>query len=336
MTEAYTMYLETGSTDPAYNLAFEETVLNCRREGAILILWQNDNTVVIGQNQNAEAEIDRAFVEAHHIHVVRRMTGGGAVYHDLGNLNYSFITDAEDAENLTLQRLTQPIVEALRGLGLSAEASGRNDILAEGRKVSGTAQRMVKDRILHHGTLLFDANPNMIAGALRTDPAKFQSKSTQSVRSRVGNIRPLLKTDMDLPAFWEYLKKFLGGGELRPNALTKTELEQVWQLKTEKYDTWEWNFGRSPRFSLRRKQKWDGGILEVGANVERGRITQIRFYGDFLSLAPLEPLERTLEGCPFRRENVTAVLNNCPLTLYFGSLGMQEILDTIFLEGSHT
>lgn len=326
-----TTYLETGSTDPAYNLAFEETVLNRRREGAILILWQNDNTVVIGQNQNAEAEIDRAFVEAHGIHVVRRMTGGGAVYHDLGNLNYSFITDVEDAEKLTLERFTRPIVEALRGLGLEAEASGRNDILVEGRKVSGTAQRLLHDRVLHHGTLLFDANPDMIAGALRADPAKFQSKSTQSVRSRVGNIRSMLKTDMDLPAFWDYLKGFLGGGQLTPDALTETELAEVQRLKAEKYDTWEWNFGRSPQFSVRRKRKWDGGILEVGANVAEGRITEIRFYGDFLSLCPLEPLEADLTGCPFRREDVGSVLAAEPLKQYFGSLRLEEILDTLFL-----
>ncbi|MEG2177108.1 MAG: lipoate--protein ligase, partial [Oscillibacter sp.] len=141
-------YLETLSQSPTYNLAFEEFVLQNRREGDYLLLWQNDNTIVIGQNQNAEAEINRAFVEEHGIHVVRRTTGGGAVYHDLGNLNYSFITDAGDAERMTMERFTRPIVEALRGLGIEAEASGRNDILAEGRKVSGTAQRLVKGRIL--------------------------------------------------------------------------------------------------------------------------------------------------------------------------------------------
>ena len=127
-------YLETGSQDPFYNLAFEETVLRSRRSGEYLLLWQNDNTIVIGQNQNAEGEINRAFVEAHQIHVVRRTTGGGAVYHDLGNLNYSFITDVGDAERLTMERFTRPIVEALQGLGLQAEASGRNDILVEGRR----------------------------------------------------------------------------------------------------------------------------------------------------------------------------------------------------------
>ena len=137
-----THYLETGSTDPFYNLAFEEYVLTHRQEGDYLLLWQNNNAIVIGQNQNTEAEINRAFVEAHKIHVVRRSTGGGAVYHDLGNLNYSFITDEENAEQHTIKTFTEPVVRALKGLELDAESSGRNDILVDGRKVSGTAQRL--------------------------------------------------------------------------------------------------------------------------------------------------------------------------------------------------
>ena len=146
--------------------------------------------------------------------MVRRTTGGGAVYHDMGNLNYSFIPGAGDAERLTMERFTVPIVNALQGLGLRAEASGRNDILVEGKKVSGTAQRLFRNRILHHGTLLFDANPGMVAGALQVDPEKFRSKSAKSVRSRIGNIREFLSTDMDLPAFWEYLKTALAGDGL--------------------------------------------------------------------------------------------------------------------------
>ena len=155
------------------------------------------------------------------------MTGGGAVYHDLGNLNYSFITDAGDSAQLAMARFTRPVVEALRGLGLQAAASGRNDILVDGKKVSGTAQRLAGNRILHHGTLLFNSNPEMVSGALNVDPAKFQSKSAKSVRSRIGNIRPCLPKDMDLPAFWAYLKKTLSGSGFQQDALSEEELRAV-------------------------------------------------------------------------------------------------------------
>lgn len=324
-------YLETGSKDPYYNLAFEEYVLTHRTAGEYLLLWQNENTIVIGQNQNAEAEINRAFVEEHQITVVRRTTGGGAVYHDLGNLNYSFITDVGDAERMTMERFTRPMVSALQALDIQAEASGRNDILAEGRKVSGTAQRLVGNRILYHGCLLFDSNPAMVAGALHADPAKFQSKSSKSVRSRIGNIRDFLKKDMDLPAFWEYLKNALaGGGEIEYDCLSEEELAEVQTLRDSKYATWEWNFGRSPKYNVTNKRKWDGGILEPKAEVEQGRITSLVFYGDFMALEPMEPVTDALRGCAFRREDVAAVLERFELKNFFGTITEEEILDTLF------
>lgn len=323
-------YLETGSQNPYYNLAFEEFVLTRRREGDYLLLWQNDNTIVVGQNQNTEAEINRAFVEANGIRVVRRSTGGGAVYHDLGNLNYSFITDVGDAERLTMERFTRPVVEALRGLGLHAEASGRNDILVEGRKVSGTAQRVVHGRILHHGTLLFDANPDMVAGALNADPAKFRSKSAKSVRSRIGNIRDYLPADMDMERFWRYLKDALSGGGMISGSLTAEELSAVEELKRTKYDTWQWNYGRSPRYDLSNRRHFEGGGLEVRVQVKEGRITGVVFYGDFLARAPLGGLTAALEGCEFRREAVAAVLEQFPLADLFGAITEEEVLETMF------
>lgn len=328
-----TIYLETGSLDPFYNLAFEEYVLRNWKEGNLLILWQNANTIVIGQNQNAEAEINRSFVEANKINVVRRGSGGGAVYHDLGNLNYSFITNTGDSERLTMEIFTRPIVEALKGLGLNAEASGRNDILVDGKKISGTAQRMVGGRILHHGTLLFDSDPEMIAGALRVDPSKFQSKSSKSVRSRIGTIRSALEQDMDLPTFWSYLKEALAPGGLVKTTLTSEELAEIQTLRDTKYATWEWNFGRSPKFELSDKRRFPGGTLEVSLRVVSGHITNITFLGDFLSLASLEDLEQALQGCPFRREDVSAVLARFPLETLFGTITEQEVLDTVFFAG---
>ena len=323
-------YLETGSTDPAYNLAFEEYVLTHRRDGAYLLLWQNDNTIVVGRNQNTAQEIDRAFVEQHHIRVVRRGTGGGAVYHDMGNLNYSFITDAGDAERMAMERFTRPIVAALQGLGLQAEASGRNDSLVEGRKVSGTAQRLTDGRILHHGTLLFDSRPEMVAGALRADPAKFRSKGAKSVRSRIGNIRDFLPEDMTLPAFWDYLKRQLAGDGLVQDALTAEELAAVRQLKAEKYDTWEWTYGRSPGFDMVNRDYFPGGRLEIGLSVSGGRLTAVQFYGDFLSITDTTPLAQALVGTDYREDAVAAVLAQYPLAAMFGGITGEELLRTIF------
>ena len=328
--ERRVIYLETGSQDPCYNLAFEEYVLSGRREGEYLLLWQNDKTVVIGQNQNAEEEINRAFVEEHGIRVVRRTTGGGAVYHDLGNLNYSFITDAGDAEKLTMERFTRPVVKALQGLGLRAESSGRNDILVEGRKVSGTAQRLLNGRILHHGTLLFDTDPEMVAGALQADPEKFRSKSAKSVRSRVGGIRGFLGEDMDMAGFWAYLKTVLAGEGAVQGSLTAEELEAVEALRRSKYGAWAWNFGRSPEYDMRNKRHWDGGSLKVRVSVRDGLLTNVGFWGDFLSRCPLDPLTKALEGCPFRREDVAAVLERFSLGDYFGGIREEEILETMF------
>lgn len=323
-------YLETGSQDPCYNLAFEEYVLTHRRLGDYLLLWQNDNTVVIGQNQNAEEEINRAFVEAHGIRVVRRTTGGGAVYHDLGNLNYSFITDAGETGKLTMERFTGPVVSALQTLGVQAEASGRNDILVEGRKVSGTAQRLLNGRILHHGTLLFDADPAMVEGALRVDPEKFRSKGAKSVRSRIGNIREFLPDGMDLPSFWACLKTALAGEGFVTGFLTEEERSAVEALRRSKYGTWEWNFGRSPVFDLSNRRRWNGGSLEVRLSVQNGLISGIAFHGDFLSRCSLEPLTEAIQDVAFRREDVKAVLERFPLSDYFGEIAEDEILETMF------
>ncbi len=324
-----TFYLETGSTDPAYNLAFEEFVLKTRTIGSYLILWQNDNTIVVGQNQNTAAEINREFTELNKVKVVRRMTGGGAVYHDLGNLNYSFITDVANAAEMTYQQFTAPVVQALRHLGLDAKTSGRNDILVNGCKVSGTAQRLMGNRMLFHGTLLFDSDMSRIADALNVDPLKFQSKSTKSVRSRVGNIRSFLETDMKLEEFWSYLKKTMGGADIVSAALDESELKEIEALKQSKYDTWEWNYGRSPKFTSVNKRKWNGGILEVGMSVENGTINNIQFYGDFMSLMSLNDIVDCLKGCMLRKDAILEKLKCIEIKHYFGTITAEEIAETM-------
>ena len=319
------LYLETGSTDPAYNLAFEEYVLTHYTEGNILILWQNDNAVIIGRNQNTAEEIDQSFVNAHSIHVIRRNTGGGAVYHDLGNLNYSFITD----NGVSKAAFTEPVIRALQNLGLDASASGRNDILVSGKKVSGTAQQVSKGRILHHGTLLFDSNSSMINGALTPNPVKFQSKSVKSVRSRVGNIREFLKEDMSLTDFWAHLKRTLGEDGMTVHALTGEELAAVVKLKTEKYDTWQWNYGKSPAYDLQVRNRFDGGTLDIRMTVDHGVIKSIKFYGDFLAVSPVRILEDGLTGCAYSEEAISLILSSLPIAECLGGITAEECMRTI-------
>ena len=325
-----TYYLETGSTDPAFNLAFEEYVQTHRRTGNYLILWQNANAVIIGRNQNTEEEINPVFVKEHDIKVIRRNTGGGAVYHDMGNLNYSFITDSGDIAERSAALFTEPVVRALKALGLDAESSGRNDILVSGRKVSGTAQHIIQGRILHHGTLLFESNPEMIAGALNPDPTKFASKSVKSVRSRVGNIRAFLPTDMALKNFWDYLKRALVSDGIELTSLTTEELSQINELKAQKYDTWDWNFGHSPKFQRKCKNRYDGGLLEIHLSVAGGKIQDIRIRGDFLSLTPVDPLESALKDCIYREDIVSAILDKFDLQAILGNIEKQEFLETLF------
>ncbi len=326
-------YLETGSTDPCFNLALEQYVLENRRVGDWLLLWQNANTVVIGLNQNTAEEIDPAFVSEHGITVVRRMTGGGAVYHDLGNLNYSFITDTGDTESLSIARFCEPVCRALASLGVEAVTSGRNDILVDGKKVSGVAQRISGGRILHHGTLLFDSDPDMIAGALRADPSKFVSKSAKSVRSRVGMLRDYLPPGTDLQAFRGRLLRELTAEGLIREALSEEELSAIHRLADEKYRSWDWVYGKNPDYQVRRRRRFPGGSLELRMNVHQNRISDLIFFGDFMATVPQEALLEALRGAALERTSLDRLLSSFSLSEIFGSITKEEILSLLLESG---
>lgn len=323
-------YLETGSTDPCYNLAAEQYVLENKTAGDWLMLWQNDNTVVVGLNQNAAEEIDRQFVKSHGITVVRRMTGGGAVYHDLGNLNYSFISDLGNAEELSIRRFSEPVCRALASLGVQAEASGRNDILVGGRKVSGVAQRICGSRILHHGTLLFDSDLDMLSGALRADPEKFRSKSAKSARGRVANLREYLPGDVTLDDFRRKIAAELSGDGMVRETLSGGEIALIRRIADEKYRSWDWTYGKSPDYGFKNRVRCPGGTLEVRLNAHGGRISEAAFFGDFMAVEPNAPLAEALRGVRFERDEVAAVLRGFDLKPMFGAIGIGDILNCMF------
>ena len=248
-------YITLGTTSPYHNLAVEEYLLQQTSDN-VFMLWQNDNTIVIGRHQNTAAEVNQEYVDSHHVNVVRRLTGGGAVFHDTGNLNFTFIQNVEPGKKeIDFLRYLQPIVDALRSLGVPASFSGRNDLVINGQKISGNAMTFFGNRVLEHGTLLFSSQMSDLANALKVDPDKFIDKAVKSVRSRVTNISDHLPHPMTVLEFKDYLMDYI----MKDNHLsgiqnlTKEEESIVNRLMEEKYQTWEWNYGKSPEYSMNKK-----------------------------------------------------------------------------------
>jgi lipoate-protein ligase A len=328
------LYLETNSHDPTWNLALEEAAQEWDQNEEIMMLWQNANAIIVGRYQNAEKEINFDAANRLGVKVVRRSTGGGTVYHDLGNLNYSFIRPVDYTKKLEMTALAKPMEQALNFMGIPALAQGRNDITLEGKKISGTAQRIHNKRLLHHGTLLFDSDLDVLMSVLNVDPSKIVSKGINSVRSRVTNIREHISPEQfpDMPAFWSGLiDAFAKEGPLT-RIEPPTELQDKARfLQETKYQTWEWNFGSAPAFQYHNTKRYPGGNLEIDINVENGVISQCRICGDFLGLVELDDLESTFVGLKFTEADVLKKLQALDLSPFLGSITAEEVVDCMFI-----
>ncbi|MBQ6353099.1 MAG: lipoate--protein ligase [Lentisphaeria bacterium] len=292
------------STDPAFNLALEE-LLAAEYPHEFLMLWRNAPSIIVGRNQNTLAEIDADAVRALGIPVVRRTTGGGTVYHDLGNLNYTIAKNGRLTGSESFAVCAQVVVAALGRLGAAAEFSGRNDIVIDGRKISGSAKRVLAERTLFHGTMLFDADLSVLEKVLRPDEAKIRAKGIRSVRSRVMNLRELFPAwDMEQfrQAFMTALLAELGVAAASP--LPSGFADRARELADRRYRAWEWNFGSAYPYEFRRRGRFPGGTVEVAARIENNRIAEVRFYGDFFGDTPAEELSQHLAGCLFRPDAI--------------------------------
>lgn len=324
-------FIKNHSTDPKYNLALEEYVLkNLEPQDRFIILWQNAPSVIIGRFQNTVEEINADFVEERDINVVRRMSGGGAVYHDLGNLNFSFIERTE-CDNIDFKKYNERIIKALAKLGIKAEHNSRNDISIDGKKFSGNAQYIYKGKVLHHGTILFNSNLEDVHAALYVSPDKFTSKGVKSVRSRVTNVVDYLANPVAVKEFQEILLNTLFEGyPLREYVLTDNDKEEILKLMNGKYATWEWNYGHSPQFNYHKAQRFSCGKVDVRLEVAKGIIKEVKIFGDFFSNGNIEELEKCLIGKRYEKESIWNGLKDIDLNKYFGSLTLEEFITCIF------
>jgi lipoate-protein ligase A len=315
-------------TSPSFNLAAEEWLLRNSPEH-VFMLWRNEPAVIVGRHQNTAAEIDQDFVRERGMAVIRRITGGGAVFHDLGNVNFSFVRLEDSASGLDFARFTAPVLKALQDLGVECGFDGRNDLVAGGRKFSGNAQYIECGRVLHHGTLLFDSRLEDMAGALRPDPLKFRGKSVKSVPARVGMLKehlPHMGTQEFMGLFFAHMLRTLPGTR---RDLSGEEEKAIAELARARYESREWNFGASPAYGFAKRTRIPAGTFDIMLDVQRGIIRAACIRGDFFALRPIEALEALLCGCPHERKALTIRLESAGPAGYIRQLATDDFISCL-------
>ena len=319
---------ESPSTDPYFNLALEQALFEGPgREDACCMLWRNDRTIVVGKYQNTLQEVDLVCARRHGIRVARRLSGGGAVYHDLGNVNFTFVAPHQGAE-MDFAAFCRPVAAVLAELGVEAAIGGRNDMTVEGKKFSGSAQYVKAGRVMHHGTILYDSDLTMLGKVLRPPEDKYVSRGLPSVRGRVTNLRPYVKGDLDADGFLARLRRgLLDRLDMEPAAPGPAELARAEELRRTVYSAWDWNFGASPPCQAVKTRRVEGcGRLEVRMDVEKGRVKALRFFGDFFSLEEPAELAERLTGCPLEAGALRERLAGTDVGRYFRGLDGESLL----------
>ncbi|WP_338449104.1 lipoate--protein ligase [Niallia oryzisoli] len=322
-----------GITDPRINLAIEEYALkNLDINETYLLFYINKPSIIIGKNQNTIEEINTDFVENNGITVVRRLSGGGAVYHDLGNLNFSFITKDDGESFHNFRKFTEPVVNALKKLGVNAELSGRNDLVVDGRKISGNAQFSTKGRMFSHGTLMLDSEIDHVVSALKVKKDKIESKGIKSIRSRVANISEFLAEKITMEEFRQLLLSniFAGEAKIPEYVLTEEDWEKIYQLSKERYQTWEWNYGKSPKFNLQHSHRFPVGSIDIRLEVNKGVIENCKIYGDFFGVGDVHDIETLLKDVKYEKAALEKALRDIDTKHYFGNITKEDFLKLIY------
>ncbi|MBK6505848.1 MAG: lipoate--protein ligase [Ignavibacteria bacterium] len=316
-----------GINDPTINLALEEyCVRNLNMNDDYLLFYINEPSIIIGKHQNTIEEINSGYVNENGIQVVRRISGGGAVYHDKGNLNFSFMTKYSNESIHNFKYFTGPVIKVLAELGVNAELNGRNDITVSDRKISGNAQFTDTKSMFSHGTLLFDSHLEDVAKALNVRIDKIESKGIKSVRSRVANITEFLSHKMSIDEFRQKIidSIFSNQDSVEYFELSDEQWSDVMNLSESKYRNWDWNYGRSPEFNIQKVKRFDFGQIDARINVKDGVINSIKIYGDFLGHGELEDLEKKLMNKKYEKEALLNSLSEFNLNMYLGKISGDE------------
>ena len=323
------LLIDSPSQNASFNIASEEYLLKQFPTEDIFLLYVNAPSIIVGKFQNTLAEINLDYVQEKGIKVVRRMSGGGTVYHDLGNLNFSFHTLLGQHDFMDFSIFTQPVLTLLQSHGVPAVLQGRNDLLVEGKKFSGNAKLARHGKMIQHGTILLNSEMEVLGDALKVNPLKFIDKAIKSNRSRVTNLIDYLpkETTTDQLKQWlteEIIKTNL---EAQRYQFTEQDLKGIHELMTEKYETWDWNFGFSPNYNFKKAIKIPAGFIEVHLDVVHGLIEKAKIFGDFFASKPIELLEEQLLGQKHEMSNLQQVFSTIDLTEFFGKVTEEEVLE---------
>ncbi len=324
------LIINSPSNNAYFNIASEEYLLNKYPKEELFLLYVNAPSIIVGRFQNTLAEINLDYVEANKIKVVRRLSGGGAVYHDLGNLNFSFHTPLSDDDFSDFSKFTRPVVDLLNSLNVPAKLEGRNDLLVDGKKFSGNAKLARNGKMIQHGTILINSEMKVLSEALKINPLKFQDKAVKSARARVTNLIDYLPKETTVESFKtllinQIIKENPGNSDVY--ILSPEDLLEIEKLVADKYSTWDWNFGVSPAYNFNKAIKVSAGFIEVHLDVKKGVIKRARIFGDFFASKPIEELEEKLVNEKHETQNIFKILSSVNLSEYFGNVSPEEMME---------
>ncbi len=323
--------IRSTTLNPAFNLATEEYLMRNKSEDCFY-LYINRSSIIVGKHQNTLAEINVEYIKENNIDVIRRLSGGGAVFHDPGNLNFSFIKKGEPDKLVDFRKYTKPILDILQDLNIEAKFEGRNDLTIKGKKFSGNAEHVYKDKVLHHGTLLFSSKLPDLSQALKVNPLKYRDKAVKSVRSRVTNISEHLTTPISLEEFENriiaHVREMYDDTTLYE--LTEEDTKAINKLVKDKYGTWDWNFGYSPNYNFQKGIKSNGGNIEINLEVNKGKIIKAKLFGDFFNIKDISELEDILVGLPHEHEQIKTQLEKININDYIANVTLDEFLEGLF------